>query len=123
MCLRVVRIRLTLDSSEPYCRLGDRLRHRLSAQPCGLFNIRCEMQDDDPMRTTLEIDDDILQAAKEIASSRATTAGRVISDQARKSLEPKRSPRVRNGVPLLPRRPKGSRRPTMAFVNKLRDEE
>lgn len=36
----------------------------------------------------------------------------------RNALEPKRSPRVRNGVPLLPRRPKGSRRPTMALVNK-----
>jgi hypothetical protein len=81
------------------------------------------MRDDHFMRTTLEIDDDVLLAAKEIAASRATTAGRVLSDLARKALEPKRSPRVRNGVPLLPRRPKGSRRPTMALVNKLRDEE
>jgi addiction module HigA family antidote len=32
-------------------------------------------------------------------------------------------PRLRNGVPLLPRRSKGSGRPTMALVNKLRDEE
>lgn len=75
------------------------------------------------MRTTLEIDDDILEAAKEIASSRATTAGRVLSDLARSALEPKRAPRLRNGVPLLPRRPRGSRRPTMALVNKLRDQE
>ena len=81
------------------------------------------MLDDLPVRTTLDIDDDVLQAAKEIAASRATTAGRVLSDLARNALEPKRSPRVRNGVPLLPRRPKGSRRPTMALVNKLRDEE
>ena len=73
------------------------------------------------MRTTLDIDDDILQTAKEIATSRATTTGRVISDLARNSLEPKRAPRVRNGVPLLPRRPKGSPRPTMALVNRLRD--
>ena len=75
------------------------------------------------MRTTLDIDDDILQAAKEIAASRATTAGRVLSDLARKALEPKRAPSVRNGVPLLPRRPKKSPRPTMALVNKLRDED
>ncbi len=81
------------------------------------------MRDDEPVRTTLEIDDDILQAAKEIAASRSTTAGRVLSDLARIALEPKRSPRLRNGVPVLPRRPKGSRRPTMALVNKLRDEE
>jgi hypothetical protein len=29
---------------------------------------------------------------------------------------------TRNGVPLLPVRPGGSRRPTMAQVNALRDE-
>jgi hypothetical protein len=75
------------------------------------------------MRTTLDIDDDILQAAKEIAASRGTTTGRVLSDLARKALEPKQVPSVRNGVPLLPSRPKGSTHPTMALVNKLRDED
>lgn len=74
------------------------------------------------MRTTLDIDDDILQSAKELAASRSTTAGRVLSDLARKGLEPGRTPRVRNGVPLLPRRPKGAPRPTMALVNRLRDD-
>jgi hypothetical protein len=74
------------------------------------------------MRTTLEIDDDVLQAAKEIAANRATSTGRVLSDLARKALEPKRPPRVRNGVPLLPRRPKGAPRPTLELVNRLRDE-
>jgi hypothetical protein len=75
-----------------------------------------------PVRTTLDIDDDVLQAAKELAASRSTTAGRVLSDLARKSLQPRRTPRVRNGVPLMPRRPKGAPRPTMALVNRLRDE-
>jgi len=74
------------------------------------------------MRTTLDIDEDVLQAAKEIAANRATTAGRVLSELARKALEPKRAPRVRNGVPLMPRRPKGAPRPTMEQVNRLRDE-
>ncbi len=74
------------------------------------------------MRTTLEIDDDVLQAAKEIAANRATTAGRVLSDLARKALEPRRAPRVRNGVPLMPRRPRGGARPTLELVNRLRDE-
>lgn len=74
------------------------------------------------MRTTLDIDDDVLQAAKDLAANRSTTAGRVLSDLARKALEPKRAPRVRNGVPLLPRRPKASGRPTMDLVNRLRDE-
>lgn len=74
------------------------------------------------VRTTLSIDDDVLQAAKELAANRGTTTGRVLSDLARQALEPKTRPRVRNGVPLMPRRPKGSRRPTMEQVNRLRDE-
>ena len=74
------------------------------------------------MRTTLDIDDDILQAAKEIAANRGITAGRVLSELARKSLEPRRASGVRNGVPLLPRRPGGRPRPTLEFVNRLRDE-
>ena len=77
----------------------------------------------DGMRTTLDVDDDVLQAAKEIAANRKTTAGRVLSDLARKALTPSRSARERNGVPLMPRRPKGSPRPTMDRVNRLRDEK
>lgn len=73
------------------------------------------------MRTTLDLDDDVLQAAKEIAASRRTTAGKVLSELARRALQPRRAPRVRNGVPLLPRRPAGSPRPTLDLVNRLRD--
>lgn len=73
------------------------------------------------MRTTLDLDEDVLQAAKEIASARGTTAGKVVSELARKALTPGHSARVRNGVPLLPRRPAGTRRPTMQQVNDLRD--
>jgi hypothetical protein len=74
------------------------------------------------MRTTLDVDDDVLQAAKEIAANRGTTAGRVLSDLARKALEPAESVEIRNGVPLMPRRPKGSPPLTMELVNRLRDE-
>lgn len=74
------------------------------------------------MRTTLDVDEDVLQAAKEIAANRGTTIGRVLSELARKALTPTRTARVRNGVPLMPRRPKGSARPTMELVNRLRDE-
>ena len=74
------------------------------------------------MRTTLEIDDDVLRAAKAIAAARAATVGRVISDLVRSALEPKYTKRMRNGVPLMPRRKKGSPRPTMELVNQLRDE-
>ncbi|HXO28817.1 MAG TPA: CopG family transcriptional regulator [Thermoanaerobaculia bacterium] len=74
------------------------------------------------MRTTLNIDDDILEAVKEIASNRGATAGSVLSDLARTALEPAAPVLVRNGVPLLPRRPVGSPKPTLALVNRLRDE-
>jgi len=38
------------------------------------------------MRTTLDIEDDVLQAAKELARHEGSTAGRVISDLARRGL-------------------------------------
>jgi hypothetical protein len=39
------------------------------------------------MRTTLDIADDVLQAAKELARSQKTSAGEVISQLARKGLK------------------------------------
>jgi len=79
------------------------------------------MRDDPRVRTTLDLDDDVLQAARELASSRRMTMGQVLSELARKALTPERPPRMRNGVPLLPRRPVGAPRPTMKQVNELRD--
>ncbi len=38
------------------------------------------------MRTTLDIDDDVLLAAKELARREGATAGKVLSDLARKAL-------------------------------------
>ena len=80
------------------------------------------MLDDRDMRTTLDLDSDVLQAAKEIAAARGLTAGKVVSDLVRKALEPAARPRVRNGVPLMPRQAPGSPKMTMALVNELRDE-
>ena len=81
------------------------------------------MRDAGLVRTTLDLDPDVLQAAKEIAASRGTTAGKVISDLVRKALEPAASTtRVRNGVPLMPRRPAGSPPITVKFVEDLLDE-
>lgn len=74
------------------------------------------------MRTTLDIDEDVLESAKELAARRGTTAGRVLSELARTALAPReRTPRRRNGVPLLPER-KGARLVTPEIVNRLRDE-
>lgn len=80
------------------------------------------MRDDAPVRTTLDLDEDVLQAAKELAEARGTTAGRVISELARKGLAPTGAVRARNGVPVLPRRAPSAPRPTMKLVNRLRDE-
>ena len=73
------------------------------------------------MRTTLDIDDDVLQAAKELASAHRVTAGQMLSELARRALTPAPARQVRNGVPVLPRRPHGRPRPTMKLVNELRD--
>jgi hypothetical protein len=74
------------------------------------------------MRTTLDIDDDVLQAAKELAQARKQTAGQVLSELARKALAPARTYTLRNGVPVLPRRP-GARIMTVEDVERLLDEE
>jgi hypothetical protein len=72
------------------------------------------------MRTTVDIDDDALQAAKEIAAMKETTLGKVVSELLRQALAPARTTKVRNGVPLLPLR-RGAPL-TMKRVNELRDE-
>lgn len=81
------------------------------------------MRDAPQMRTTIDLDDDVVLAAKELAASSGKTMGKVISELFRKGLRPKAWVRVRNGVPLL-----GPRKPddpilTMEFINRLRDEE
>ncbi|HSR67910.1 MAG TPA: CopG family transcriptional regulator [Acidobacteriota bacterium] len=77
------------------------------------------------MRTTLDIDDDILQAAKELAKRRKSSAGKVLSDWAREALTPRPGAgerRLRNGVPVLPEDKRGGV-VTLEAVNRLRDEE
>ncbi len=77
------------------------------------------MRDDPGMRTTLDIDDDVLQAAKEIAAMRGKTAGQVISEKAREAMLPRSTAIERNGVPLLPRR---GRIVTVEMVERILDE-
>ena len=75
-----------------------------------------------PMRTTLDIDEDVLETAKELAARRGTTAGSVISELARSALAPRTQVRQkRNGVPILSVR-KRTRLVTPEIVNRLRDE-
>jgi hypothetical protein len=75
-----------------------------------------------PMRTTLDLDEDVLGVAKELAAQKRVSTGKIVSDLMRQALAPKKAPRMRNGVPLLEPRP-GARPITLELVNELRDEE
>ncbi len=75
----------------------------------------------DVMRTTLTLDDDVLDAVRIIAASTGQTMGQVVSHLARSALE--KTPRkisYRNGVALLPDR--GGPAITTEHVNALREE-
>ncbi len=78
------------------------------------------------MRTTLNIDDDVLVAAKEMGRRTRKTAGEVISLLARESLTRSDEPQVRETEAFYGFRPL-SRIPgrivTNEMINKLRDEE
>ena len=74
------------------------------------------------MRTTVNLDDDVLAAAKQLARKRASTLGQTLSDIARRGLQPQPAGQVRNGVRLLATRP-GTQKGTLALVNQLRDDE
>lgn len=81
------------------------------------------------MRTTLDIDDDVLAVAKELAKARRSTAGEVISGLARKALttpaEQSNAPGpagavLKNGWYVLPKR--GGPPVTNEMVQRLLDE-
>jgi len=75
------------------------------------------------MRTTLDIEDDVLQAAKELAQREGATAGQVISALARRGLASpsvKKSSGSRNGVPVLGARGEVV---TLERIQKLMDQE
>ena len=57
------------------------------------------------MRTTVDLDDDVLFATKELAAASGKTMGQVVSEMVRQALAPKHAMKIRNGVPLLPHRP------------------
>lgn len=78
------------------------------------------------MRTTLDIDDDVLIAAKELAKAAHKTAGQMISDLVRKSLTatpayPAAEAQVFFGIRPLPRR--GAGVVTNELINKIREQE
>lgn len=79
------------------------------------------------MRTTLTLDDDVLEAAKVLARQQKRPIGSVISALAREAIraaqQGQESAQIseRNGFPLLPVRPSGS--PVdLQLVNSLRED-
>ena len=74
------------------------------------------------MRTTLDIDDDVLAAVKELAAAEKTSTGKMISELARAALRrgSPASSKKRNGLPLLPGR---RTLVTADQVDRLLDEE
>ena len=77
------------------------------------------------MRTTLDIDDDVLQAARDVARREKKTAGKVISELARKALGASRLPPGRRAKPLHGFRPFAKRGGivTNELIDKLRDDD
>jgi len=73
------------------------------------------------MRTTLDLEEDILLAAKEIARQRGKTIGKVISDLARQALTHQVRVSRKHGLPQFPVQPDAGVI-TLDLVNSLRDE-
>ncbi len=73
------------------------------------------------MRTTVDIDNDVLEIARSLARYRNQSLGKVISELCRKNLQSEPGQTVRNGVRVLSRGDKPVS-VTLGLVNKLRDE-
>lgn len=73
------------------------------------------------MRTTVDLNEDVLLAAKEIAKQRGTTVGQVLSDLVRQALTKPVPMANKNGLPLFPVKSKAGV-VTMELINRLRDE-
>jgi hypothetical protein len=73
------------------------------------------------MRTTLDVEDDVMFAVKEIARRRRLSLGKVLSDLARQALVRSGNNEVRNGVPLFPVQP-GAGVVTPELMRRLEDE-
>ena len=73
------------------------------------------------MRTTLDIDDDVMAAARELARDEGRTLGAVVSDLARRGLTPARVERG-GGRPVI-RSPAGAPPITPEAVRRALDED
>jgi hypothetical protein len=76
---------------------------------------------EDSLRTTIDLEEDVLRAAKEIARQRGSTIGRVLSDLARQALTRKSPISKKHGLPLFPVQSNAGV-VTLELINHLRDE-
>lgn len=60
------------------------------------------MRDALDVRTTLSLDDDVLEAVRSLAEQRKRSLGEVVSELVRQSLSPKHPGARRNGIRLFP---------------------
>lgn len=81
------------------------------------------------MRTTLDIDDDVLSAAKELANKEKKTAGKILSEFFRRAMHTPaaaaskagaRKFSMKNGIPVLPSRGEVV---TVEKIRRIMDEE
>ena len=72
------------------------------------------------MRTTLDLDDEVLAAARRIAAARSKSLGHVVSELARRGLETRPKTTTRRGFPVF-QVPKNARPLTIEDVR--RDED
>lgn len=74
------------------------------------------------MRTTIDIDDDLLNAAKRVADERSVSIDQLICEWMRRGLHSGEKPRLRNGIPVFQVR-ENSPPVTLEDVQKAEDEQ
>ena len=74
------------------------------------------------VRTTLQIDDDVYEAARSLAAAEGVTIGEIVSRLARQGLAPRVTAGERNGFPIV-QVSAGERPITPDLVKKALDDE
>lgn len=75
------------------------------------------------MRTTVDLDEEVLRVAKDLAQEREETLGRVLSDLVRRGLQPmSRVSERRGAIPTLSRKP-GAKPVTAQAVKDLLESD
>ncbi len=73
------------------------------------------------MRTTLAIDDAVLESVRKVAMRRQQTLGEAVTDLLRQALAPTTLDAGPGGLPVMPVQP-GAGQADLQIVNALRDE-